>query len=351
MFLKSMHTYRKLFLIAMIAFLATGFLSALPAMFAGVKNFPALSGSDFLNGNAAARFEKTFKSSHPFLNTAQFLWSAFEWNEFHDGRDGVLIGDTGWLFSTEEFTGLGTRNDHSETHFNFIADAAAALKDQNIRLVIALIPSKARLFADKLGRHTYPQIHGAFYDAALARFKTFGISAPDLRPALGEEDDFLKTDTHWSPEGARDVAQLLAPWIKHNSFQSVFQTKTLNNSEFYQGDLTRYAGGHAYAPETITAFETYPLSAAQDLFSDQTFPITLVGTSYSANPLWHFEGHLKTALSADILNVSDKGLGPFAVMHNWMRSDDFKSYAPALVIWEIPERYLWLPDQILKGTP
>jgi len=56
-------------------------------------------------------------------------------------------------------------------------------------------------------------------------------------------------------------------------------------------------------------------------------------------PEWNFAGFLKEQLHADILNFSDPGQGPFAVMEKYLSSDDFKNTPPRLVIWEMPERY------------
>ena len=96
--------------------------------------------------------------------------------------------------------------------------------------------------------------------------------------------------------------------------------------------------------------KTYSPQSGQDaLFGDAALPVTLVGTSYSANKLWHFEGHLKTAMQADILNMADEGQGPFATMRAWLDSGNFKSNKPRLVIWEMPERYLLRSeDQVQK---
>jgi alginate O-acetyltransferase complex protein AlgJ len=76
------------------------------------------------------------------------------------------------------------------------------------------------------------------------------------------------------------------------------------------------------------------------LFGDQSFPVALVGTSYSANPQWNFEGFLKEALQTDILNAADEGRGPFETMKDYLEDDSFATNPPDLIVWEIPERYL-----------
>jgi alginate O-acetyltransferase complex protein AlgJ len=76
------------------------------------------------------------------------------------------------------------------------------------------------------------------------------------------------------------------------------------------------------------------------LFGESTIPVTLVGTSYSANPLWNFEGALKEALGADVLNVANQGEGPVVPMRDYLTGAEFRDAPPDLVIWEIPERFI-----------
>ncbi len=69
-------------------------------------------------------------------------------------------------------------------------------------------------------------------------------------------------------------------------------------------------------------------------------PIALVGTSYSAEAQWNFEGALRQVLGCRVLNVSQIGRGAFAPMAAYLDNPAFKQNAPSLVVWEIPERLL-----------
>jgi alginate O-acetyltransferase complex protein AlgJ len=80
------------------------------------------------------------------------------------------------------------------------------------------------------------------------------------------------------------------------------------------------------------------------LFDEVTIPVTLVGTSYSAGRPWNFDGALKEVLGADVLNVAAEGQGPLVPMQRYLDSPRFADAPPALVIWEIPERYVVLPQ-------
>ena len=87
----------------------------------------------------------------------------------------------------------------------------------------------------------------------------------------------------------------------------------------------------------------------QDLFSSIELPeVVLLGTSFSADRRWNFDGALKQAFAVDIQNLAEQGQGPIAPMARFL-SDYLPDHLPnqlqesdnlKLVIWEIPERYL-----------
>ena len=68
--------------------------------------------------------------------------------------------------------------------------------------------------------------------------------------------------------------------------------------------------------------------------------MTVVGTSYSANPRWGLESQLKTTLGTDVINAAQEGKGPMVPMREYLKSATYKNAPPKLVIWEIPERFL-----------
>jgi alginate O-acetyltransferase complex protein AlgJ len=91
--------------------------------------------------------------------------------------------------------------------------------------------------------------------------------------------------------------------------------------------------------------------ASTDLFGDEDIPVTLVGTSYSANSKWGFADFLKENFGTDVLNAADEGMGPFETMKKYLNDGAFKKTPPKLVVWEIPERYLPVKyDLDIKGV-
>jgi alginate O-acetyltransferase complex protein AlgJ len=171
-------------------------------------------------------------------------------------------------------------------------------------------------------------------------------------------DMFLKTDTHWTPGGAQTAAYATAQYIAQNVPVTLDKTgyQCLPKEEgIHKGDLLRYipAGSLSAAlklpQDKLITFETIesgvePAAGGDDmsdaLFSEKSPSVTLVGTSYSANPKWNFEDFLKENLGADVLNAADEGLGPFETMQKYLKNSAFRETPPKLVIWEMPERYL-----------
>ena len=108
-------------------------------------------------------------------------------------------------------------------------------------------------------------------------------------------------------------------------------------------------------PEPLEKRNTRAADTAADsqdaLFADSEVPVTLVGTSYSANPNWNFVGALKQALRSDVINDSKDGHGPILPMLAYLKSDAFKNTPPQVLIWEFPERYLPVDNEIGDADP
>ncbi len=83
---------------------------------------------------------------------------------------------------------------------------------------MAIVPAKTRLYPEHLGEVKPASIHANLYKDFHARVAANKILAPDLLGPLqkGKQDGqqvFLRTDTHWTPEGAQIAAQTLAKTI------------------------------------------------------------------------------------------------------------------------------------------
>ncbi len=314
-----------------------------------------------LNGQWANHFESLFDKHLYFYESATTLWGITNYTLFKEGQSGVLIGEEGWLYTDEEFALTRDYEQNFQDNLNYIGSVKDTLTAQNIALIIALLPAKARLYEEHLGRYNYPKAQHDLYFSALEKLQKQNILSINIFDAMKRqkpsEELFLRSDTHWSPAGSKITAQSIAQSITQNMpgllerDEPYTSTKTGHPLE-HKGDLLRYIPlgpweKYGPTPDHVQRWSTQkikdapaPLSS-ESLFGDETVPaITLIGTSYSANPLWHFEWFLKEALRHDVLNAADEGLGPFEVMENYLANEAFKTAPPKLIIWEIPERYL-----------
>ncbi len=292
------------------------------------------------NGAYQRGFEERFERSIPSQDGSVALWAAARWALFSEPATGAVAGQGGWLFTEEEFVEPAETRDLAIE----LSRISAILKREGIELVPVIVPDKARMQAHRLPRSRSEGFETR-YDTALDTIDATGLPVIDLRPALDFDSSYMRTDTHWSPAGAQRVAALIAESLRDFDLSQVDVETAETGTRSLDGDLLSFVATGAFrdrvgpAEETIETFET-TVAASGGLFGDAVVPVALVGTSYSAIPDFHFEGFLKQALQADVLNASLVGQGPFAPMDAFLAELNELSSPPSLVLWEIPERFL-----------
>jgi len=346
--------------IFMIAFLTCAIISSVYGMWNIRGDTQSITAKDAVNGKWTSAYERNFDKGLHFHDNSKSLLGILNYSLFKQGRSGVLVGEDGWLFTSEEFSYPKDAPQNIERNLQYIKDVQSLLDTKNINLIIALVPAKARIYNNKITRYKWPEEKKKIYHEVRKDLKDNNIVVTDIEWLFNEKKDdfniFLKTDTHWTPTGAKMAARSIASEIE-NEFRFFY----LENNKFeshrgdviaYDGDLLRYIPLGNFkdtfglkkdrfkkaTTEKVASNDETSLSS--DLFGDENLSLALVGTSYSANPTWNFAGFLKEAIGKDILNVADEGLGPFETMENYLNDQNFTSMPPELVIWEIPERFL-----------
>ena len=338
----------------MLIFLGVGFIMSLfnPVTF----NSP--QGHNFIKGEWTAAYEKQFNDNLPIRQLAIDTWGVLEYLFFREGREGVLVGTNGWLYTNEEFLRYSNGEKAFRDKLQLAITAKKRLEQQEVSFLVVVVPDKARIYPEYLGRYEYPTYLEARYETFIETLRDEGVDVVDLRQPLLQaktnEDVFLRTDTHWTPFGTEAAATAIAHVVEAKELlpsfaNTVFRTEKLSLIE-HKGDLLsfiplgklqeRLGPPFDILEERVTEQENNALG----LFGSETIPVTLVGTSYSANPNWHFEGHLKAALGADVLNMADEGLGPVQPLESYLKSDELSDTPPELVIWEVPERFIFDSD-------
>jgi alginate O-acetyltransferase complex protein AlgJ len=309
---------------------------------------------ELLDGTVEAGWQAAWEAALPVRDAAIAAWTLVRYRLFGEARPEVLVGSDGWLYSAEEFAPPAPLSVPLGRAVDRISAAREALAAKGIDLVVALVPAKAVVESTHLGRYRLPAALDGRYDAARRALADRGITAPDLRAALSQaavtDDMYLRTDTHWTPAGARAAAAALAGVIvplleQHDSSRVAFSTED-SEPHSYPGDLLKFLPlgpwqGKGPVPDTVQVPRSVQDGqGGNDLFGDLDIPVALVGTSYSANPTSGFEPALKDVLDADVLNVAQEGKGPFAPMDAYLASSAIDDPRPDVLLWEIPERYL-----------
>ncbi|HWA20486.1 MAG TPA: hypothetical protein VG757_15990 [Devosia sp.] len=311
-----------------------------------------LPGYDYLNGHITSTIEQSYKDELPIREQSVDLLNAFTLALFTEGRKGVVVGEDGWLFSAEEYDWTPKSPANLERNLGTIEAIAAELKARGITLEIALLPEKADIYSSLLLKPR-PLAHQGKYDAVRARIAALtGTIVPNLRGALmakaGAEDVFVPTDTHWSVAGAGIAADMIAEAFSPGAIAPAAFALKSGTPETHSGDLLHFLelgpfeGLLPDTEESVTPVIAVAMAGDADAFlADAAAPeVALVGTSYSANPLWSFEAQLKAALGRDILNLSEQGHGPMEPMSAFLARLRTGEIAVKAVIWEMPLRYL-----------
>ncbi|WP_047280060.1 alginate O-acetyltransferase [Pseudomonas lundensis] len=322
-----------------------------------------------LNGRWSKAVETHYDDEFPIKRLGTNLWAALDFTLFNEGRPGVVLGRNHWLFSDEEFKPWPNAEQNVADNYALVEGVRQTLKAHGVKLVMAVVPSKVRLYPEHMGDERPASIHADLYRDFHAQLAASQIIAPDLLGPLqqakqGGAQVFLRTDTHWTPDGAQVAAQQLAAAIGSqfplSGEPQQFVTEA-EKTEQHNGDLERFLPmdplfSYLMPPsEPLEKRSTRAANAEADsedaLFADSEVPVTLVGTSYSANPNWNFVGALKQALRSDVINDSKDGHGPILPMLAYLKSDAFKNTPPQVLIWEFPERYLPVDNEIGDADP
>jgi alginate O-acetyltransferase complex protein AlgJ len=119
----------------------------------------------WLRGERTARFERNLDAALPFREAAITTWGVLEYTLLGEGRPGVFIGEDDWLFPDEEFAVYPEEAARLSAALEEIERVQGVLAEYGAELVLALVPAKARVYDDKLGRHRLPAEVVARYDA------------------------------------------------------------------------------------------------------------------------------------------------------------------------------------------
>ncbi|MEM7268082.1 MAG: hypothetical protein AAF401_02385 [Pseudomonadota bacterium] len=307
-----------------------------------------LPAASALNGEFQSGYENSFKTANPLREIAIGAYASLRYSLLNEASAGAIVGKDGWLFTAEEIEVHEGFDANIRASAEKIARTRDALAANGAEMLAVIVPDKADIYAHELGSERPDAVRGRL-STFLAYLNNVGINRVGASEILQQEaasgEVFMRDDTHWSPLGAKAVADAIGlALVDHDIARTNVETLSLGPAPF-DGDLLAFVptgplrGLAGPEQRSIERFET-TVASAGGLFGDAPVDVALVGTSFSAKQDWHFEGFLKQALSADVLNFSAEGAGPFAPMDAFIESEDFANNPPKIVIWEIPVRYI-----------
>lgn len=331
-------------------------------------NFSPASDTTVLNGKWAKAAETHYDESFPIKRLGTNLWAAVDYKLFKEGRPGVVLGKDEWLYTDEEFDAVVNGAQNEADNLAIIRGVNETLKKQGVKLVLAIVPAKTRLYPEHLGSNRPTALHTDLYQQFHAKVAQAGVFAPDLLAPLQQAKQdgqvFLRTDTHWTPLGAevaaRELGEVIDKETPLDGERQAFVTEA-QETKPYKGDLTNFLpldplfSSMLPKPDELQQRTTNAAEGSEGgddaLFADNDVSVGLVGTSYSANPNWNFLGALKQSLGTDVVNYAENGHGPVLPMLKYLQADAFKNNPPKVLIWEFPERYLPAHNDLAEFDP
>jgi alginate O-acetyltransferase complex protein AlgJ len=337
---------------------AATFFLVLALGVAGTVTNPALlraPAATLRDGAWAREYQAALDAASPLRPSAVALWNALDLRLFRQGPAGVVLGSDGWLFTAEEYASGAAGAWRAD-----VDGVADRLRDDGVRLLVALVPAKARQVS--AGQPPLPRAAEGRYDAGVAALRARGVEVVDLRPALAAlgDDAWLRTDTHWTPAGATAAAAAIAdrlraldPDLGGEAGAAVEPA----GSERFEGDLLRLlelgplAERFGPEPDLLLRERLIPRApTSTDLFAAVDLPVTMVGTSYAADERWNLARRVEALLGAEVLDAAEIGSGPIEPMAAYLGGEAYAGAPPRAIVWEIPERYLGDPS-VWTGGP
>ena len=331
------------------------------------------SWSTFLNGDISSGIAKSLANA-PFPDNAAKFERGLSWLVTRDLGPRVREGKNDWLFLNDELVVHPNRVPNAESRAKEIIEIEHRLASRGIELLIVLVPDKSRIEPEFLGsqhRATTFTNRVNDWERTLTHNNIDVLNLSDTLSVAkqGGVSPFLRTDTHWSEQGAEVAAKTVAKKIQllkitPSPAQSTQIISEVN--EIRPGDLVKLAGID-WLPMRLqpkvevvrrSNFKSEPMPSKtqskemDDLFGDANLPnIVLIGTSFSRTS--EFISYLERQLNTKIGNFAMDGGDFSGSAKGYFNSLAFKDTPPKLIIWEIPERVIEMDrnhdEKILKG--
>lgn len=308
--------------------------------------------ADFRQGRTTAALEKQLDQNLPGRETLVATANSLRYLLARSGGEQVRVGRDDWLFLTDELRFHEGAKANLAARVELLHSASAALERRGVRLVVALVPDKARVYPEHLPGG-FPDYNRSRYREALGALQARGVSVVDLLGPLAfaakNGEVYYRSDTHWNQTGAQAAAAAIATEVRRLGLalaETEFATEKSGAEKERPGDLIRLMGlenapnALRPQPDRETPLTTRQTSAdsSNSLFGDVSVEVVLTGTSYSLRG--NFHGFLQQTLAAQVLNTAKDGGGFLEAATEYLKDEAFRTSPPRVLIWEVPERFL-----------
>lgn len=325
-------------------------LKAVPA-----KDWAELRDTDkILSGESTRRFTKLLNQHFVLGPAFNRIERGMLWNLTGDLGPSVRSGCADWLFLTDELELHPDRVKAAQFRAELAAKLNSRLAERGIKLLMVIVPDKTRIEAAHLCglNRTKGFDHRVVnWQAALTSQGIVTLNLTGTLAAMPGER-YYHTDTHWNEAGANASARAVAAALNERHWATLAADGEVALNPVLSerpGDLIHLAGLDGLPKflrprvELAQVTKVAPVAAeSEDLFSDAGVSTTaLIGTSYSRNS--NFAPFLEHHLGETVANMAKDG-GDFAgAATEYFGGVTFRSFAPKLVIWEVPERVIEMP--------
>lgn len=285
---------------------------------------------------------------------------------FRTGNEKVIVGQDGWLFYASDFNYLanpgflrperlkkrmlsGVQPDPVKAVLQF----AGQLKERGIRLVLLPVPVKPMLYGEKLSG-----VSGLLQNSSFKEFKARvekeGVEVVDLAPEFiamrkSGGEPYLRTDTHWTPEGMALAARLTAEKIALPKTGNGPAEKPVSRQITALGDIAAMLklenAEHFFKPETVTAADPRfrPDKNGQVLLLGDSFTNIFDVPAMNWGSDSGFANHLASSLGQPVDVIARNDAGAFAtreLLDNELKRGRDRLKGKKVVVWEFAIREL-----------
>ena len=239
-----------------------------------------------------------------------------------------------------------------EGRTQYYAQLDQALKSQGIQLVVSPLPTRTIVYPEMIDntqaaqKDYRPDLARENYRASFRRLWGLDVYTIDLlavalnyRQSGRKQNLYFARDYHWTSAGARVYAKAIAQEIaKLDSYKRLKQEKFVNtfsrseNAAGRLGFLLEKVCGTKTPPEKNDVYQTTRVGGS--LLGNDEYPVVLVGSSFSEERNYNFEGFLKESLNLNVLNAAVGGGGYNAALEAYFLGSQYAKSKPKFIVWE-----------------